>query len=591
MADIRLPVLSVLALVCAAGAQSLSAGPERDLLARARADLARGDGIAAEVRLGQAREKGAEVDEVAALLGQAYLLQGNNAQARSWLAGRSFSGPDAAAGWRALGQLEHREGRLPEAGRAYDRALGITPRDATLWIDIGRLRYAGGEHMLAIEAIDRAVALDPGNARVVEAKGQLVRDQFGLVPGLVWFEAGLAAHPDDIGLLGELAASLGDLGRATEALAVTRHMLALDPRNPRAFFIQAVLAARGKDHDLARSMLNRTRGRLDHLPATMALDGLIHLQSGNAGLAAQSFERLVRLQPANPRATALLARALFVAGDHRYLVERLARAADDPASSPYLCAVFGRSLEILGDRTRAASYLDRASLGAPGFVHPPAGGGDFAGLLATGHMAEADELAERERILAPGNFAGQARAGDARLARGEGLAAFARYRQAARVREPESLFLREIEALSQARKGHVAAMLAESYLAGNPSSRVTARLVAGLSAQQHDWPRARLLLEYLARTGAGDDPRLWADIAFVRLRAGDRDAAKEAAMRAWNLQPSSPFAAQALGLVFSLEGRRRREASALLDRAREALGDTPLVIEGRRVLAGRARTS
>ncbi len=66
----------------------------------------------------------------------------------------------------------------------------------------------------------------------------------GLVASLPWFEKGLKAAPDDLSLLGEYAATLGEIGRAKDMLRVTRHMIELDGENPRAFYLQAVLAAR-----------------------------------------------------------------------------------------------------------------------------------------------------------------------------------------------------------------------------------------------------------------------------------------------------------------------------------------------------------
>jgi len=39
----------------------------------------------------------------------------------------------------------------------------------------------------------------------LELRGLLIREQFGLYAALPWFEAGLQAAPNDIGLLGEYA--------------------------------------------------------------------------------------------------------------------------------------------------------------------------------------------------------------------------------------------------------------------------------------------------------------------------------------------------------------------------------------------------
>ena len=143
-----------------------------------------------------------------------------------------------------LGRLEQAQGNLAAAGRAYDQALRYTPADGRLWVDIGRLRYASGEQLEAIAAADQALAVAPTEPRALEFRGQLDRDQYGPISTLPWFERGLALASDDSGLLGEYAARLGELGRAHAMLKITRHMLALDPGNPRALLLQAMLAGR-----------------------------------------------------------------------------------------------------------------------------------------------------------------------------------------------------------------------------------------------------------------------------------------------------------------------------------------------------------
>ncbi|MCB2061795.1 MAG: tetratricopeptide repeat protein, partial [Novosphingobium sp.] len=145
----------------------------------ARQYLGHGDGIGAEVQLRRALEAGASRETVAAYMGEAFIQQDALEKARRWLEPGQFSSDSAAVGYRALGKLEQQEGNLPAAGRAFDRAIKLTPRDATMWVEIGRLRYAGTEHVLAIEAADYALELDPQNVRALEFRGQIVRDQLG----------------------------------------------------------------------------------------------------------------------------------------------------------------------------------------------------------------------------------------------------------------------------------------------------------------------------------------------------------------------------------------------------------------------------
>ena len=282
--------LAALALLLAGAAAGQAAGPSgpEALIAQARDDLARGDGLAAEVRLKQALDAGAPREAVAARMGEALLDQGQTAKARGWLAPGKFAAAEAAHGWRMLGLLEMREGQLAAAGDAYNKVIALTPKDPQLWVAIGQLRYAGGEHLLALEAADYALELDPDSVRALEFKGLFVRDQFGLTAGLPWFEAALAQDPGDLSAMGEYAATLGDLGQASRMLAVTRAMLERDGGNARALFLQAQLAARAGDMSLAKSLLNKTGDRLKGVPARLLLEGVIELEAGNNLLAIEA---------------------------------------------------------------------------------------------------------------------------------------------------------------------------------------------------------------------------------------------------------------------------------------------------------------
>jgi predicted Zn-dependent protease len=551
-----------------------------ELVASAREEIARGDGIAAEVHLRQAMASGAAREAVAAYMGEALIAQGQLDRAGDWLRPGAFTRQTAPRGFRALARIERLQGNLPAAGAAYDRVLALTPTDPTLWVDIARLRYAGGEHMLALDAADYAYRLDPANVRVLELRGQIARDRLGLAAALPWFKAALARSPDDISVLGEYAATLGDLGRAREMLALTRRMLALDPGNARAFYLQAVLAARGGNTGLARGLMNRVGDRLDGVPAAMLLEGVLEMRAGNYVLAAEAFEELLRRQPDNEKVRLLLVRVLFLSGEYRALLIRFSDAGERPDASPYLLTVLARAHEALGERDLAAPLLDRAALSQS----RDGGGLRIADLVATDRPAEAENAAEQARVAHPGNFAVQAYAGDVQLALGDGAAALERYGLAARIRMPESLMLRMAAAYRLAGQEDRARALVEGYLTRNPQSEAAGRLAARMAATAGDWGRARRLLENLKANGATRDVRLLSDLSVARLRAGDAAAAEVSAREAYRVQRASPLAAQVWGLSLAALGKRR-EAAALLDKAFRIVGETPLIAEGRR-LAG-----
>lgn len=598
----RLLILAAVALAAPLAAMPDNAG---ESFARAKAALRRGDGIAAEAEIVRALDAGASRAEVAAAMGEAQLAQGRLGKAREWLGAGEFSAGEQAFGWRMLGLLERREGNLAAAGRAYDLALGLTPNDPQLWVDIGRLRYVGGEHLAAIEASERALAAGPDHPRALELRAELLRDAEGWSAALPLYERALEAAPDDLALLGGYAATLGEAGRPREMLAITRRILAIAPRNPVPWYLQAVLAARAGDVDLARAMLTRGGEAIGRMPAGLLLAGTLELEAGNANMAIGPLEQLLRLQPANQRAQLLLARAISEAGEHDALFARFGPVVARDDASPYLLTLLARAHEERGDRVAAATLLDRAAAARPlpvAGIPQGAVRGDLAAawnadpgshettvayvrsLLAAGNIAAADAVAARFRDLRPGSADALGLAGDLDLVTGRNDAAIGRYLLSARVRFPDLLLQRIDEAFARAGRAGEGQALTSRYLSAYPQSLLAARLAADYAAHSGQWTHARLLLESVRARGAQRDARLLADLAFAQLRAGDAEAARISAERAWRLQPQGAYAAQAWALALVALGEDKGLARQLLDQARALGGDNLLLAAARRKL-------
>jgi len=554
------------------------------LVAEAKQHLIQGEGVEAELLLKQALTKGTSRTVVAAYMGKSLLLQGKLKRARGWLENGSFAPASAAEGFRALALLERKDGDLSAAGKAYDRALAHAPRDAGLWVEVARLRYAGGEHLLAIRASDRALTLDSRNVRALELKGQLVRDSVGLKAAQAWFEKAHRLAPDDLSVLAELAATLGDIGEATRMLSLTRRMLELDPDNDRAFYLQAVLAARAGKYRLARVLMNQTQGRYRRVPAGMLLEGVIELGNGNFTLAIEALEPLVRKQPANAKARDLLARALFLAGEHKYLVEQFAKTARQPGATSYLQVLVARSYENLGQRDQAAALLDSAAQAGKSAIHPVGEGNRIGELLAAGRNDDAGALVQTWLAENPDYYDHLALAGDVALASGNPRAAMRYYKRAARIRMPESLMERRFQAMVLSGEMKQAFALVQTYLTNNPRSTSAMRLAGWLAAYTGDWERARILYQTARSNGGGRDVQLLSDLALTQLRTGDASAAQVSAQHAYRLQRSSPVAAQAWGMSLVPTPDSKPLAKALLDKARTMMGDNAALAEARRRL-------
>ncbi len=575
---------------CSAWALSLAAcsGPEESLtpFEQGMANLEKGDGIGAEKMLREALEGGADRTDIAAFMGEAELMQGQLAEAREWLGEGKFSDDSRSRGFHMLAKLEMREGNLPAAGRAFDAALKDNVEDPKLWVDIGRLRYIGGEQVQAIEAADFAVELGPQYAPALHFRGQLVRDAHGMEAALQWFEAALSYAPDDPAILGDLAATQGELGRAKEMLETIRHLAKVSPGDRQLVYLQAVLAARAGDSALARSLLQRS-GNIDRqVPAAMMLSGAIDLQNGNFASAAQTLDKLVKKQPDNKRAQALLARALSLGGNHRELVHRFADAALLPSASPYLVTVVGRAYEQLGDRKAAAYFLDRAA--QPRSTNLIAMKGSEARALAArrssaagdntlslvrelivnGQTADALQKSESFWQKFNGSADASSLAGDAQLVRRNTEAALQRYETSAKVRRPWHLARRMVLTYRALGRRDDAEALVAQYLRGDPGNVEATSMMASALVDVQKWQAAALLLDHAIAQGGSRDPNLIALRARVAIALGDKPSGLAFAKQAYQMQPSSPVTANMLVLARNMNEMPAGPTEYLREKAR-----------------------
>lgn len=556
--------------------------------AQAQALVALGDGAGAQAATERARQLGASVAATRRMMAQALLLQGDDDGALREAGAKDVPPEDAALMARIIGRAKLAQGDAAAAAVAFGRALKLSPADPENWVDIGRYRIAIGDQAGAIVASDRAVALAPANDKALALRAELTRSQYGLVAALPWFERAVAANPDSVATLTEYAATLADAGAAGRMLAVTRRILALDPGNARAWFMQSVMAARAGNDDLARSLLTRTNGRLDGDPATMLLRGVLHLAAGNATLAADNFAMLLARQPDNRTARTLLARAFFQAGDYASAATTLAPLVAQRDANPYVLTLAARAQEALGGRAMAQDMLARAAwpdrAAADPFVSPDdAALADRAppanvatardnipyirALLSTGH---AEEAVERARLLSranPGVPEAWIILGDALGADGAAQDAARAYETAANIRFSRAVALRLVAAWQRAGDPARAGRALALFLAQNPADVAAQRLAGAAYLAAGEWRDARRMLEAVRAQSGGNDAILMADLARAALESGDGKVARAYAAYAYRLMPASPMTADIYGWTLFRTGARGQAAIDLLEKA------------------------
>jgi tetratricopeptide (TPR) repeat protein len=546
-----------------------------------------GDGIAAEAEIRRARETGIDASATRHLMGEALLLQGAAQRALDETEPAGVAPRYAAWAARIRGQALVQTGDPAAAAASFASAIRLGPGDPEVWTDVGRFRSMNGDALGALQAADRAVALAPNNLAAVILKGELTRTQLGLVAALPWFDRALGIDPQNVAAMLEKAATLGEMGRTRDMLAITREVIALDGRNPVAFYLQAVLAARARNFPLARTLMRHTGGSMDNVPAVMLLQASIDYQNGNNEQAIGRLVRLVAMQSDNLKARRILAAAQFRAADYSGTIGTLRPIADGPQADSYVLTLIGRALERQGDRDAAAAYLDRAALPLP--PERPAtnlavivdlrrtlagdpGDRDARAALARALLAGGDVaggLAEATTVLnaSPADPVGLLVMGDALAAQGQYRGAADAYRRAASVSFTEPVALRMIDALRQAGDGPGAYQTLAIFLAQNPQN-VAARLIAAdLAMASGQWPRAVEILEGLRRRLGNRDAAILNNLAWAYHRTGRPARALPLAAAAYAMVPANPAVANTYGWLLLATKADPRRGLALLEQS------------------------
>lgn len=543
-------------------------------LALARAALMLDEGVAAEASLRRALDSGIDPRRVHAPMAQAVLLQGD--PRRALLEAGKAPPVDRLYALRITTRAYTAGGNLAAAQKAADTAVRLAPRSADAWTELGRFRFNAGDIAGASAASARAVDLDRGSTDALILRGELIRTQYGLVASLPWFEAALKRDPYRHAALIQYAATLGDVGRTKDMLAVTRRALEVRPRSPQAMYLQAVLAARAEDFDLAGDLLARAGSGIAQLPGALLLGGSIDLATNRHERAIEKLRSLVNLQPLNLAARKLLATALLQSDASKNGIEVLRPLVARGDADAYALTLAARGYERIGDRATAANFFDRAAnpsrAASTGFSaddaipqlstavaqsapdDPRATLPLLRGLIDSGDtagaLARAQDIARRN----PGAPAAHQAVGDMLMLLGRPADAVAPYRNAASIRFDEPAMLRLVEALDRLDQRQQASTTLALFLSQNPLNLPALRLSAQWQAAAGDYDAAIDSLEAVRLRTGNRDAALLAELALAYAAAGEVERAAGYAEAAYLLAPTNPAAAGAMGWTLAQGG-------------------------------------
>lgn len=583
------------------------------LMAQATVSLELFDGVTTQSALEKAIANGTPKSVVAHLLGHSYWLQGEFEKAQATLSNEGITDANRAYANRILGRVRMDLGDLVAAQAAFEQALQQAPQDSQIWTDVARLRFVSADQKGAIDAVDYALKLDASNVRALEFRGRLMRSQFGVVAALPWFERALQIAPTDIPVLEEYALTLGEAGRNSDMLKQARKIISLDSNNAKAFYMQAVLAARAGNYALAKRILPRAGETFSELPAALLLDGIIEYELGNYNRSVDRLQRLLGAQPRNRRVRTLLAQAMYRAGDPLDALDTIREIAARGDADSYSLMTTARAFEASDQPDLAANPLNDAALAIvrPSLPLPdPVTLTDAIEevkrspndarivvpyirlLMLSGDIGTAATEAFRLQAGNPGVADAHLLVGDIEIARGNSESAAAAYQKARGISFTEPVMLRLVDALTRAGDAKAADETLAAYLAYNPNNLAALRLAGYRSLDAKRWTNAINLLERVRARLGYNDSILLANLARSYSGAGKHEAANSYAALAYRVAPANSMVTHVYGQVLLKWKKRPKAAAELLQKAANmAPADVELAKDLHRAKAALAKSA
>lgn len=271
-----------------------------------------------------------------------------------------------------VARYKFHDAREPEdLRRAFDlirTARALAPNDPQPLFTLFDVALAGRDLTQAQTALAELEQLAPGDARVLDRRARLLRDQGRTQEALVLLRSAAERHPSwkRLSTLARMEYQHG------ESDAARRHLEELLRRAPDNIDGLSLLAeVELTSGDLVRAtVLFERLSRLSPDPSKLTNLGLVYLLTGRYSKAVTACQRALEKAPQNPFFTLNLADSHLLAG-HKEKASRLYQqvldlmAADPMAQSPQALSVKAQSLAHLGQNQQAIAAIHDALLLAP----------------------------------------------------------------------------------------------------------------------------------------------------------------------------------------------------------------------------------
>lgn len=334
-----------------------------------KALLAEGQAAPAEAAFTEALRLGVNRSEVVLSLARALVLQGKQAE---MLEHPRFNPAGLPSSVQAQLMLERSSAQLdvgdPRAAlKSVTEAQMLAPTTIEPWLAEVPLRVRARQFSEALAAVAKARAVDPNAAELHYQLGSILHVQGNIAGAVDAYGKALAVTPGHIDSRVARAGVRIDQGRFPDAAADIAELTTRAPKEPRGWFLSALLAERDGKVQSARTSLLKVTELLDPVPIEvirfrpqlLLLNGQAHFGLGQREKAKPYFEFFQRAQPGTP-VSKLLANIYLAEQNHDLAIEALEQYLRAFPADSQAMALLASAQMAKGRHARAATLMQQA---------------------------------------------------------------------------------------------------------------------------------------------------------------------------------------------------------------------------------------
>jgi putative PEP-CTERM system TPR-repeat lipoprotein len=296
----------------------------------------------------------------AQLLARIYLKVGKPNDAISVLQQLDQSGKGSDQVTLSIIGLEAQQGQSETALKDLTQAVAQKPTDPVL---VGQLVAAFarlGRYAEALSAADKLGSDPKQRVQSLALRAQIELQKQDVDAALASYNKALQAEPGNVVSLYGRAGVFGAMKRYADANKDLNTILASNGKNVAVYLKLAEIAAlQGQDQNVRSAVARAMQQAPNDATPRIALVRYLLVRKDFKGALAAAND-LVKAQPKNPQALALLGQAQGAAGQKREAVETFRRVVAATPKAPAAQILLGNSLQAAGDRAGATAALNAA---------------------------------------------------------------------------------------------------------------------------------------------------------------------------------------------------------------------------------------